>query len=90
MQQVVINCVYGGFQLSDTGIAFLKDHGSIVPEYPTQIARDDPNLVKLARIAPDQASYCKLEIVEIPDDVEWVIQEYDGAEWVAEKHRTWP
>ena len=31
----------------------------------------------------------KLKIVEIPDDVEWEIEEYDGIEWVAEKHRVW-
>ena len=34
----------------------------------------------------------KLKIVEIPDDVPedgWTIQDYDGKEWVAEKHRTW-
>ena len=30
-----------------------------------------------------------LKVVEIPDDVEWEIEEYDGIEWVAEKHRTW-
>lgn len=31
-----------------------------------------------------------LEVIEIPDDVEWVITEYDGAETVREKHRTFP
>jgi hypothetical protein len=30
-----------------------------------------------------------IAIVEIPDDVEWYIHEYDGMEHVAEKHRTW-
>jgi len=30
-----------------------------------------------------------LKVVEIPDDVEWNVQEYDGNEWVAEKHRIW-
>jgi len=30
-----------------------------------------------------------LEIVEIPDDINWEIEEYDGTEWVSEKHRTW-
>ena len=30
-----------------------------------------------------------LKIIEIPDDVDWIIEEYDGNEWVAEKHRTW-
>jgi hypothetical protein len=32
---------------------------------------------------------CELQIVVIPDDVKWEIHENDGAEWVAEKHRTW-
>ena len=31
----------------------------------------------------------KLKIVEIPDDVEWIIEEYDGKEWIAEDHRRW-
>jgi hypothetical protein len=30
-----------------------------------------------------------LLIVEVPADVDWYIEEYDGLEWVAEKHRTW-
>ena len=30
-----------------------------------------------------------LKVIEIPDDVEWFIDEYDGREHVAERHRTW-
>jgi hypothetical protein len=33
--------------------------------------------------------HAELKIVEIPDDVNWYIEEYDGREWVAERHRTW-
>ena len=33
--------------------------------------------------------HSKLKVVDVPDDVEWSIEEYDGIEWVAEKHRTW-
>lgn len=33
--------------------------------------------------------FAELKIVEIPDDVEWQIAEYDGNEWIAEKHRVW-
>ena len=54
-------------------------------------SRADPLLVEVVEALGDEAngSHAKLKIVEIPDDVEWTIQEYDGWEWVAEKHRTW-
>ena len=32
---------------------------------------------------------CELKVVEVPDDVAWTIEEYDGLEWVAERHRVW-
>jgi hypothetical protein len=31
----------------------------------------------------------ELKVVEIPEDVEYTVEEYDGIEWVAEVHRTW-
>lgn len=34
-------------------------------------------------------SCAKLEIVEIPDDINWEISEYDGMETVREKSREW-
>jgi len=53
--------------------------------------RDDPVLVQVVRELGSDASgrHADLKIVEIPADVEWEIEEYDGQEWVAEKHRTW-
>ena len=50
-------------------------------------ARDDPALVQAVEEAGIYST--ELKVVEIPDDVEWEIEEYDGAEWVSEKHRTW-
>ena len=29
------------------------------------------------------------EIVDVPDDVQWHLVEYDGLEHIAENHRTW-
>ena len=33
--------------------------------------------------------HAELKIVEVPDGVEWEIEEYDGSEWISEKHRIW-
>jgi hypothetical protein len=54
--------------------------------------RSDPDLVRCVRALDDEADgpHASLEVVEIPEDVEYTIEEYDGYEWVAEKHRTWP
>lgn len=53
--------------------------------------RSDPDLIKVVEELGAEAggSCAKLEVVEIPDDVDYTIEEYDGIEWVAEKHRTW-
>ena len=55
------------------------------------LTRNDPILVQVVEEMGDKAwgRYAKLAIVEIPDDVDWIVEEHDGMEWVAEKHRTW-
>ena len=53
--------------------------------------RNDPDLIAVVEELGAEASgrFASLKIVEIPDDVDWVIEEYDGLEWIAESHRTW-
>ena len=55
------------------------------------LARDDPALVAVVQELGAKADgrHAELKVVEIPDDVNWYIEEYDGCEWVAERHRTW-
>jgi hypothetical protein len=55
------------------------------------IDRHDPDLIKVVETLGTEANgrCAELSIVEIPDDVEYVIEEYDGNEHIAEKHRTW-
>jgi len=55
------------------------------------ISRTHSLLIKVVEELGEKASdeYSCLEIVEVPDDVDWYIDVYDGFEWVAEKHRTW-
>ncbi len=66
----------------------LLDH-SYFPNFDND--RHNPHLIEtveeLGELANSKVS--DLKIVEIPDGVEYVIEDYDGNEWVAEKHRTW-
>jgi len=65
--------------------------GEVFPLSVYDIERTDPALVKVVEQLGDRANgyYSELSVVEIPDDVKWIIQEYDGIEWIAEEHRTW-
>ena len=55
------------------------------------IQRNDPILVQVVKELGELANgrFAKLKLVDIPLDIQWAIEEYDGDEWVAEKHRTW-
>lgn len=89
--KVVINRRHGGFGLSGAAMTLYKSLGGSPVQNDWEIERGDPILVRvveeLGPEADDQSS--ELKVVEIPDGVPWEIQEYDGLEWIAEKHRTW-
>jgi hypothetical protein len=54
--------------------------------------RSHPDLLRLIEEKGPrfvEGRHCTLEVIEVPDDVKWHIEEYDGMEWVAEDHRTW-
>ena len=59
--------------------------------YSRNIERDDPALVATVQALGEEANgnFARLKVVKVPGDVEWTIDEYDGLEWVAEKHRQW-
>lgn len=55
------------------------------------IERDDPNLIKVIKQLKGDSfgHHADLKIVKIPANVDFEIEEYDGQEWIAEKHETW-
>lgn len=85
--KIVINTCYGGFELSEEAKSFLGCDTS--DSYCND--RSNPKLVECVEKLGEKASETcsRLKVVEIPDGVDWEIGEYDGIEWIAEKHRTW-
>jgi hypothetical protein len=67
------------------------DNNYYISQYDYFEPRNDPDLIAVIEEFGDEANgrAASLKIVEVPDDVEWQIDDYDGWEWVAEKHRTW-
>lgn len=60
--------------------------------YYGNIERTDEDLVKVVEtLGSEKASgrLSQLQVVEIPDDVVWELDEYDGIETVHEIHRSW-
>ncbi len=88
--KVVVNRCFGGFSLSKAGMEFMglewDGYG-----HCNDLSRHDPNLVACVEKLGKKANgeHASLFITEIPDEIQYIIQEYDGREHVAEKHRTW-
>ena len=59
--------------------------------FESDIPRDDELLVEIVQRmgAAANGKFSSLKVVEIPDGVNWYIEEYDGREHVAERHQTW-
>jgi len=57
----------------------------------TEHDRENPLLIKVIKKLGKKANgpYSNLKIIKIPADIEYEIEENDGLEWVAEKHRVW-
>jgi hypothetical protein len=53
--------------------------------------RTDKDMIEIVKELKEKANgqHALLDIVDIPDDVEYEINEYDGVESVHEKHRSW-
>lgn len=96
--KVVINRIYGGYGLSLKACEYLgvsEEEKALCKRYGYSSEyredRSNPKLVECVEKLGKEASgrYANLEVVEIPDDVEYDINNYDGMETVEEKHRSW-
>ena len=89
--KVVINDCHGGFGLTDAALEEYKGRRGITDPnfWYYDIPRDCPVLVAMVERGDVDGEYSDLKVVEIPDGVNWYIEEYDGMEHIAERHRTW-
>ena len=90
--KVVINRCFGGFGLSEKAYEFLGvEWDGFGYKYNGYDFRTDTKLVECVETLGEEANgiYAELKVVEIPDDVEWEIDYYDGIETIHEVHRSW-
>ena len=99
--EIVINADYGGFEVSKAvydelgikwdGYGFIRNENLGIKSKNPDAYRADKRLIDAIKKIGLQASnrVSSLKIVKIPADVDWQIEEYDGLEWISEKHRTW-
>jgi hypothetical protein len=88
--KIVINRCHGGFGLSDVALTRYKNEsGNDISQW--SIPRNDAILVSIVEELGEDSwgGYAELKVVEIPDGIEWEIDEYAGIEWIAEEHRKW-
>ena len=91
--KVVVNRTYGGFKIPEKLVEplgwfcvyFNGDEDD--SDYNERTA---PDLIEaLEEMVQNGEKIWPLEIVEIPDGIEWYIEDYDGSETIHEKHRVW-
>lgn len=81
----------GGASASPFLTAFSKDESHVVYFSRGDGVRSDPRLVEVVEKMGKAAwgNHAELRIVEIPDGVQFEIDDYDGMEAVSEIHRSW-
>ena len=88
--KIAINRCFGGFGLSKEAYDFI---GIPWDGYGYEFINDrtNPALIECIETLGENADgwFAELKVVDVPDDVDWEINEYDGLEEVHEVHRIW-
>lgn len=100
--KIVKNSCFGGFSVSaevykELGIqwdeyGYISNEDLGIKDAGYYAYRSDPRLIKAIEkvgLEASSGSHAELEIVDIPDDIKYEIDDYDGVETIREAHRTW-
>ena len=88
--KVVINRCWGGYGLSKEAYEYLGlEWDNCGKKFKND--RSNPKLIEVVEELGKKANskFASLKVVEIPDDIDWHIHDYDGMETVKEEHRSW-
>jgi hypothetical protein len=88
--KIVVNRAFGGYSLSKEACNHIGiDYDGY--GYDFENDRTNPKLIEAVETLGEKAngSLAALQVIEIPDDVDWYIDEYDGWETIRENHRSW-
>jgi hypothetical protein len=89
--EVVKSKAFGSIRESFYRKGHAGDDEFYLSDYDFYGNRADEDLVAVVETLGGAAngSCANLKVVEIPDGIEWFVNEYDGMEHIAEAHRTW-
>ena len=89
--EIILNKCYGGFGISDEAMdMYFERTGRKISRYCNNL-RNDPILISIVKDLGTKAngSASKLVVVDIPDGLDYVIDEYDGIETLHERVTCW-
>lgn len=77
--------------LSGEGGSYFDSYYGYSKKFSSEYNRTDPDLISAVKTLKGEANsrFSELEVIEIPDDIEWEIDNYDGMETIHEQHRSW-
>jgi dephospho-CoA kinase len=88
LRKIVISGSWGEFSVSDIARTMIWNE---LKKDVHELDRDDPILVRVVEALGEAANgeTARLKIVEVPEEVNWKIEEHDGKERVIELTRSW-
>ncbi len=100
--KIIVNRCYGGIGFSKkvfnslgikwTGYGYIRNEELGIKDKDDEIWRTNKRLIKAVEsigIKESSGELAELEIVEIPDGIQFEIDNYDGVETIHEIHRSW-
>jgi len=90
--KVAINTCFGGFGLSKEAYDYLGlEWDNYGYKYDNQNERSNIKLIECIEELGEKANglYANIKIIEIPDNIKYYIDNYDGKETIRKEYDTW-